>query len=280
MKKKGLPSGPRCSWAPNSRAFTLIELLVVIAIVAVLAGLLFPVFARAKAAAQKSTCISNFHQISTASLLYASDFADTYCPPFCGPPPLDPINDPMTWDRLLFPYMKSTKVIACPSDDFSPVVHTLDYGDVRRSYTMPGDLGWVWTEDGQYGNVFGVNASQVAFPSISIQFYERDNNNPQDGKYEWCAVGDASSEIVARHNGSSNVAYLDGHVKSKGAAKGTTASGPLFEGYRCYPMVRAGDSTPTSSYWGTPTYGTLPLHDGLDVTCGGTEGTWPLQGPS
>lgn len=62
------------------RAFTLIELLVVIAIIAILAAILFPVFAQAKAAAKKSSCLSNSKQIGTATMMYLQDYDDTYYP--------------------------------------------------------------------------------------------------------------------------------------------------------------------------------------------------------
>src|ERR687888_166883 len=60
------------------RGFTLIELLVVIAIIAILAAILFPVFARARESARRSTCLSNLKQIGTATLMYLQDYDDTY----------------------------------------------------------------------------------------------------------------------------------------------------------------------------------------------------------
>src|SRR5271163_4751118 len=68
------------SMTHNSKAFTLIELLVVIAIIAILAAILFPVFAQAKEAAKKAVCISNTKQIVLAELIYQGDYDDTFCP--------------------------------------------------------------------------------------------------------------------------------------------------------------------------------------------------------
>src|SRR3954464_10321579 len=65
---------------PNSRAFTLIELLVVIAIIAILAAILFPVFAQAKEAAKKTSCLSNVKQVALSTVMYAGDNDDTMFP--------------------------------------------------------------------------------------------------------------------------------------------------------------------------------------------------------
>lgn len=110
------------------RGFTLIELLVVIAIIAILAALLFPVFARAKAEAKKTACISNLSQIGKAIVIYMGDYDDVF------PHALDASDKyaPQIWDfnpefrsripymplmsEVLQPYLKNKGVFQCPSD--------------------------------------------------------------------------------------------------------------------------------------------------------------------
>ena len=102
------------------RAFTLIELLVVIAIIAILAAILFPVFAQAKEAAKKTACINNNKQINLSLQMYISDYDDTYPPAYIynapnGPGALDDsgINH---WSGVQAPYIKNWGIFVCPSD--------------------------------------------------------------------------------------------------------------------------------------------------------------------
>lgn len=94
------------------RGFTLIELLVVIAIIAILAAILFPVFARAREAARKTACLSNTKQIGTALMMYGQDYDEIICPSWNG---TCPGLGCFGWADLLYPYIKNEKVFDCPS---------------------------------------------------------------------------------------------------------------------------------------------------------------------
>ena len=106
---------------PSSRsrgAFTLIELLVVIAIIAILAAILFPVFAQAKAAAKQAVTLSNSKQIGLGSMLYAGDWDDTYCYASVYRAGLEPGKEELTAMKFIYPY---TKNVGIWYHGFSPV---------------------------------------------------------------------------------------------------------------------------------------------------------------
>ena len=111
------------------RAFTMVEILVVIAIIAVLAGILFPVFANAKREAKKSACISNLSQLGTATVLYmadndeifpfAVDASDKYAPQIWNSQPqwrAQIANMPLLVDALKH-YTKNEEIFKCPADN-------------------------------------------------------------------------------------------------------------------------------------------------------------------
>src|SRR5438128_8863640 len=102
-------------------AFTLIELLVVIAIIAILAAILFPVFAQARERARMSACVSNMRQIGSALMMYVQDYDETYpyirfhCPGGGG---ALKGSRCYVWKNAIRPYLKSAEVLACPSNPY------------------------------------------------------------------------------------------------------------------------------------------------------------------
>ena len=101
----------------RKRGFTLIELLVVIAIIAILAAILFPVFARAREKARTTSCLSNVKQMGLAIMQYTTDYDEVYpTTNLWGPPVLGDMRDYFTWDEQIGPYVKNIQVLRCASD--------------------------------------------------------------------------------------------------------------------------------------------------------------------
>jgi len=105
--------------ATRFQGFTLIELLVVIAIIAILAAILFPVFARARENARRSACQSNMKQIGLGFLQYAQDYDEKF-PYFFDSDQDENGNGGLRWAPLLQPYIKSQQLFVCPSDSSAP----------------------------------------------------------------------------------------------------------------------------------------------------------------
>lgn len=123
------------------RGFTLIELLVVIAIIALLAAILFPVFARARENARRASCQSNMKQMGLAFLQYTQDFDEKFP---CGSWSSFGAGAGQGWGSQVFPYVKSTQVYKCPSDSSIPYSSVADWYVVSYGYnsSIPFPIDW------------------------------------------------------------------------------------------------------------------------------------------
>jgi prepilin-type N-terminal cleavage/methylation domain-containing protein/prepilin-type processing-associated H-X9-DG protein len=247
----------------KKNAFTLIELLVVIAIIAILAAILFPVFAQAKAAAKNIKTVSNMKQVGTSQQLYLADYDDVYqqagtmngngaswgtgaCNASVGCP---------SWDTLLMPYIKTFEIF---SSDFDQAPRTYSpFGEQRRSFRVAANVigGWagVNTWDGQDYGFSPKNSTSIPAPASTILMTEQRNGQSANctwwiGAAFWeCGVWDArsantlsnddpiaygsstglakyASGIDFSHANRANYTYADTHTKSQ-------AKGYIFPGY-------------------------------------------------
>ncbi len=183
------------------RGFTLIELLVVIAIIAILAAILFPVFAKAREKARQTACLSNIKQLMLGALMYVQDYDEVFPPDGEGNPNMGFIDS-------LNPYIKNTQLWVCPSLRTQPWRQGCGCGG------FPANTGG-WT--GTYQR--SICASNGAFPigwvkwpSQKAYLIEMSRNCgffwPGCHKDTRSSVG---GEDV--HNGGLNLAFYDGHAK-------------------------------------------------------------------
>ncbi len=197
------------------KGFTLIELLVVIAIIAILAAILFPVFARAREKARQTSCLSNLKQLALAFQMYAQDYDGRcaglyiYTPTttyrvYCGNS-----GDYIYWMDMLYPYVKNKQVFKCPS--VSPSEYTRYWGGYGWNYSAgyvlnhpDPDRTGPWYE--------GVKLAEIEHPSASP--FLADCTTWRFHPYYVLNYGVAGHDFwPMRHNEGDNFAFCDGHAK-------------------------------------------------------------------
>jgi prepilin-type N-terminal cleavage/methylation domain-containing protein/prepilin-type processing-associated H-X9-DG protein len=136
----------------NRRGFTLIELLVVIAIIANLAAILFPVFARARENARRSSCQSNLKQIGLGVMQYTQDYDETMALMYTETP-----SELAWWPDIMQPYFKTYQIVLCPS-------HTppATYAGAKRPPGSPATLRWSYSANAVMTQNAGTSPNIVA----------------------------------------------------------------------------------------------------------------------
>jgi prepilin-type N-terminal cleavage/methylation domain-containing protein/prepilin-type processing-associated H-X9-DG protein len=207
--------------------FTLIELLVVIAIIAILAAILFPVFAKAREKARQVSCLSNQKQLGLGFMQYVQDYDEFYP---CGT--FGPTSPGSGWAGQVYPYVKSTGVYKCPDDSSIP----------PNSYEVTISYGYNEWLAHQYGGTSPVSMAALNAPANTVCLFEvnggkaqnfagtltYENESPVSSGWPTAVPGGASAfatgnfyipftpstnTIAPRHTEGANYLAGDGHAK-------------------------------------------------------------------
>ncbi len=227
----------------RQRAFTLIELLVVIAIIAILAAILFPVFAQARESARMTSCLSNMRQIGLALRMYSQDSDEAYPNIYQGWGVPNPgSQEGWDWRNAIQPYTKNKGIMRCPSNPTS---------DPNGSGTLPADnssnwngngMGYALESDKKMAQGYAMNAGATSWCAVSDTGTDWANKKPLKdaqinrpanliaiGETTWRQAdfgpdwfleggGQCNGHALYAHralNGPANFVYYDGHAKNK-----------------------------------------------------------------
>jgi prepilin-type N-terminal cleavage/methylation domain-containing protein/prepilin-type processing-associated H-X9-DG protein len=233
--------------------FTLIELLVVIAIIAILAAILFPVFAQARAKARAASCLSNLKQLTLGFVMYSQDADETF-PQWkwdqnYNGGSVNPNDATTLWPNAIFPYVKNNKVFSCPEDSRNLTANDWFGGwftmttvkgfvpSVRDSAISYGANEPLTYDHGKIAALTQPASSFVIADMINPlsgwegwDLYDPNNPNNAANKYRiqricyskgfpnwdataWQGPFQASWDDLGRHTKGNNIGFADGHVK-------------------------------------------------------------------
>ncbi len=212
-------------------AFTLIELLVVIAIIAVLAAILFPVFAQAREKARQTACMSNLRQIGTAVLMYAQDYDETLVATELGDEP------EYFWGDMITPYTHNRQILACPSAlnklQFSAPVAGFPQG-ISREWSYNYAVNDVRDTQGKRLGAAYQPLAAITKPSETLLIVDgwsaasdpeaEAGGEPERHEIRWTlgkrdAVHDALQDGNPLHQARFNFVACDGHAKTRDRKK-------------------------------------------------------------
>jgi prepilin-type N-terminal cleavage/methylation domain-containing protein/prepilin-type processing-associated H-X9-DG protein len=188
------------------KGFTLIELLVVIAIIAILASILFPVFARARENARRTSCLSNTKQLGLGILQYSQDYDEKL------PASYDAGTD-FIWPTMIMPYIKSTQLFFCPSDSENVPTSAINAANISYGYN------WYYVTSTPRYSSGGVSLAAIQSVSETILLADSQEklntgaSNPNAYIIGSPSLADPNYLVPARHLEGANVCFVDGHSK-------------------------------------------------------------------
>ncbi len=189
----------------HRKGFTLIELLVVIAIIAILAAILFPVFARAREKARQTSCLSNLKQIGLGMMMYAQDWDETLprCAMYTAPAVVLPEGGPDYWFQQIMPYLKNTQILSCPSESFNGIQSG---GTSVTDDEYPGGVNYTYNL-----RLHQRSLGDIERPSATLMVVDGTNNY-----FRLRAYDEATTNYLwdlVRHNDGWNSVLCDGSAK-------------------------------------------------------------------
>jgi prepilin-type N-terminal cleavage/methylation domain-containing protein/prepilin-type processing-associated H-X9-DG protein len=201
----------------RSSGFTLIELLVVIAIIAILAAILFPVFAKARQKAQQSTCLSNVKELTLSALMYCSDYDEKEPFPYVAAPYFSPAQSwggptggPGNAGGAINPYVKNQSIWLCPSDPKAPT-GSATYVNGATSYCMNFGYAGFTFAGASSPNQGNVPIDRYSYPAQKMWIADCNLGNAA-AFYLGNGAAVCNTYVGSWHNNGANMSFEDGHA--------------------------------------------------------------------